>query len=119
MNYCPNCFMDTFDGSVCSYCHYDVKQDRQKNIAALRPSTVLNKRYIIGRILGSGGFGITYKAYDTLNNLMCAVKEYAPKSYFIREATVLNPTREGETVFQLGKQSFLEEAATLRKLPRN
>lgn len=46
-----------------------------KNIY-LTEGTMLRERYIIKQVLGSGGFGITYEAYDLLINRSVAVKEF-------------------------------------------
>ncbi len=61
---------------------------------ALQPGQVLNNRYRIVRLLGQGGFGAVYRAWDTNLNRPCAVKENLDTSpeaqrQFTREATVL------------------------------
>ncbi len=61
---------------------------------ALQPSQVLNNRYRIVRLLGQGGFGAVYRAWDTNLNRPCAVKENLDTSpeaqrQFTREATIL------------------------------
>lgn len=60
----------------------------------LQPGQILNNRYRIVRLLGQGGFGAVYRAWDTNLNRPCAVKENLDTSpeaqrQFTREATVL------------------------------
>lgn len=60
----------------------------------LQPETVLNKRYRIVKLLGQGGYGAVYRAWDINLNRHCAVKENlntSPEAYrqFAREATIL------------------------------
>ena len=61
----------------------------------LNPGQVLNNRYRIVRLLGQGGFGAVYKAWDLKFNAACAVKENFDTSVeavrqFGREATILS-----------------------------
>ena len=60
----------------------------------LQAGQMLNNRYRIVRLLGQGGFGAVYRAWDTNLNKPCAVKENLDTSpeaqrQFTREATVL------------------------------
>ena len=50
--------------TVCPFCGYDPTGSAKKHPMALRPESILNGRYILGRVLGQGGFGITYIAQD-------------------------------------------------------
>jgi len=89
---------------------------KDRNPLALPVGYELQKRYRIGKILGAGGFGITYKAYDMINKGFCAVKEYVPLGLCIRSEnqTDLAPsTSEKEYDYQHGKERFMKEAATL------
>lgn len=61
---CPNCFQEKGKGNVCSSCRYDESQETDIRRLPLR-STLKDRRYVIGRVLGSGGFGITYRAFDS------------------------------------------------------
>ena len=65
------------DFEVCPYCGY-MDDTQAEQAYQLNPGTVLRGRYIIGVNIGFGGFGIIYKAYDTLLGLVVAVKEFYP-----------------------------------------
>ena len=67
-------------------------------IETVPSGTLLNKRYRIERVLGSGGFGHVYLAVDLTSNLQCAVKEYlvtglSGQEQLKHEATVLSQLR--------------------------
>lgn len=53
---------------------------------ALPPGTVLDGRYLVGKTLGQGGFGITYAACDLETGERVAIKEYYPSTLAGREA---------------------------------
>jgi formylglycine-generating enzyme required for sulfatase activity len=60
----------------------------------LAPGQVLNNRYRIVRLLGQGGFGAVYRAWDTSLSAPCALKENLETSLeatrqFAREASLL------------------------------
>ena len=55
---------------------------------ALPPNTILDGSYRIERVVGSGGFGITYEAEDINLGTMVAIKEYYPFDFGDRDATM-------------------------------
>ena len=55
----------------------------------MEPGTSLADRYIIGKALGYGGFGVTYIAWDKLLEQKVAIKEYLPSEFSIRMPGVL------------------------------
>ena len=60
MNLCYNCFKEIPEGTgPCPYCGFDLSENVKKYPVALRAGNLLNGRYLIGRVLGQGGFGIT------------------------------------------------------------
>jgi len=79
----------------------------------LKPGTILN-HYEIARVLGAGGFGITYLARNTKSNLDVVIKEYFPNEFAIRgmDSSIMAKT-DAESDFQKGLKRFKEEAKTL------
>ena len=69
---CGNCFA-TMRGNVCRHCGYR-ENSTKPEYDALSAGTELHGRYIIGRLLGKGGFGMIYLAYDQNNDRAVAVK---------------------------------------------
>ena len=118
---CYNCFQEKPEGEgPCPYCGFDLAENEKKFPVALRAGTVLNGRYIIGRVLGQGGFGITYLALDTQLNAKVAIKEFMPGEIATRQGTtvsVMMDTKSEE--FAYGAERFQEEARTLAKFIGN
>lgn len=117
-NLCYNCFAqrESPEGP-CPYCGFDLEENAKKFPVALRAGTVLNNRYIVGRVLGQGGFGITYLAFDTQLQAKVAVKEYMPNDIATRiEGTTVSVAMETKADdFTYGAERFQEEARTLAK----
>ena len=65
------------DSSICPHCGYD-QNSTATHSNHLKPGTMVAGRYLIGKALGSGGFGITYIAWDSLIGKAVAIKEYLP-----------------------------------------
>lgn len=120
---CPNCFSDKMEGSICGQCKYD-KAKAQTHALALPEFTILHGRYMVGRIIGTGGFGITYKAYDLAEHQIRAVKEYVPRGVVARKenhTTMIEVSGNQHEAFLHGKQRFYEEASVLyacRNIPQ-
>lgn len=91
----------------------------ERNPLALDQETLLNDQFRIGRVLGVGGFGITYLAFDEVLEMVVAVKEYLPNDIAVRKSdsnTVQPYTSTGDNRdFEFGLKQFLEEARTLAK----
>ncbi|MGE3916197.1 MAG: protein kinase [Hyphomicrobiaceae bacterium] len=81
----------------------------------LRANTVLDRKYRIDRVIGAGGFGITYQAFDIGLAAPVAVKEYYPSQFGMRDASMsVRPrTSQDRVLFDRLLSSFLREARTL------
>jgi serine/threonine protein kinase len=83
--------------------------------AAALPAGQKVFEYTIDRMLGGGGFGITYLARDINLDLPVAVKEYFPNDLAIRgaDSSVQVRSPAGQEQFQWGLERFLDEARAL------
>lgn len=115
---CPDCFRETYQNGVCSFCGYR-HDPTASSRHHLKQFCFLHEQYVIGRVLGAGGFGITYKAYDIFNKTTCAVKEFMPNGIAVRSYDQLHVqlnSQDDLPVYQHGLKRFVEEAMILRKL---
>lgn len=114
---CPNCFSARTDPNYCRYCGYKFSEAEQNN-SVLQPMTVLQEKYIVGRTLGIGGFGITYLAYDLSAKQKVAIKEYFPAELAVTDdfGNVIANAAENESVFEHCKEGFINEAKILYQL---
>ncbi len=117
MKRCMNCMKKYGDKyEVCPYCGY-IEGTEPKEAYHLKPGTILRKRFQIGTVVGYGGFGVVYRAWDMTLDKMVAVKEFYPVGLINRvpgESKVivfLNKRRE----FAAQLDRFLEEARNMAK----
>lgn len=122
LKYCPYCMTPVTDGESCPGCGLTAGT-YVPSPHHLRPGTILMDRYLVGRALGEGGFGITYIGCDLRLELKVAIKEYYPVDKASRNASQspdlvgysVGPAREG---FERGKKKFLNEARTMAKMDK-
>lgn len=102
---------------ICRYCGYQKNTD-VKEAYYLLPGKMVGEKYIVGKVLGYGGFGVTYIGWDTVLNRKVAIKEYLPsdfatRSYGTKSLTVFSG--EATVQFEAGLNSFIAEAKRLAK----
>ena len=88
---------------------------------ALKAGTILDGKYLVGEMLGQGGFGITYIGFDLLLEQKVAIKEYYPMSTGMvsREnstTVVWSSAVMQKSGMEKGFDSFLKEARKMAKL---
>ena len=115
--YCVHCMAPLQgDGQSCG-CGKNVN-DYEAPPHHLSAGTLLRKRYLVGKAIGEGGFGITYIGRDQVLKLRVAIKEYYPNGYSNRNhemsnRVTLGKTEDKENWFSRGMERFLQEAQTL------
>ena len=114
---CLGC-MDAFDRAFtfCPHCGYEAGTPAE-NLLQLEPGSVLENRYLIGRSLGYGSFGITYIAWDGKLQRKVAIKEFLPSQFATRQIhhqpLKITDEQKHQQQFESGKKKFLEEGRKL------
>ena len=87
------------------------------NVLALPPGTDLIGEFRIERVLGAGGFGMTYLAEETALARLVTIKEYFPTDFAARGQNFAAAPRDEEASadFQWGLDRFIDEAQTLAR----
>lgn len=81
---CMGCMAEMPDNTgVCPYCGY-TRGTPPREAYHLAPESILAGRYIVGRVLGFGGFGVTYIGYDAQLDRIVAIKEFLPTTFATR-----------------------------------
>lgn len=112
---CMGCMTDKNSLSICPECGWR-DEHLPGSFQYLPPRTVLNQRYLIGRVLGQGAFGITYLAKDIILDIRLAIKEFFPREFVFREvghSAVSVHSRSHEEHYLYGMEKFFTEAKTL------
>lgn len=121
-DFCPYCMNQIEPGQPCRICGL-TEGSYTPQPHHLPPGTVLKERYLVGRVLGEGGFGITYIGCDLQLEMKLAIKEYFPVNKVSRNASQdLTVTRYAGTTsedFNQDLDRFLKEARTMAKLSKN
>ena len=119
---CPRCMTPLQGQKICPKCKFDPSTYTPAK-HHLPPRTILDGKYLVGCVLGEGGFGITYVGWDLQLHTMVAIKEYFPTGIVFRDNTQSNVVSvfsgSGEEYFLHDREKFLEEARMLAKFDGN
>ncbi len=114
---CFGC-MEKYTGSnICPYCGYD-QNSKVKESYYLEPGNILKAKYLVGQVLGYGGFGITYMGMDLSLERKVAIKEYMPSDCATRalgETKVVPHEGDAKIQYEAQLRRFIEEAQALAK----
>ena len=124
---CPGCMRELNgkekngqkQGTRCPFCGFSIS-DYKQNPRCLPLNTILAGKYLVGRVLGEGGFGITYMGYDLNMKTRIAIKEYFPVELVSRDTTrltegggsdrVISLSGEKSKTYQQGLKKYVDEA---------
>lgn len=108
---CVGCMKPLTAEGRCAYC--GLQQDKYRPIPrCLRPGMCLRDRYVLGRVLGEGSFGISYIAWDCLLDTVVAIKEYFPASLVSRH---ISEEDEDTNVYIYEKRESQKYQESLKK----
>lgn len=116
---CPFCLCETdMSGGTCSKCGRSLNEE-QEITHHLKPFSILQGKYLVGGILGEGGFGITYVGLDINLEIKVAIKEFYPNGYCTRDGRLTSQitayTGENLDVVTKWRDNFIKEARALAK----
>ncbi len=121
---CVHCMgkLDRDGLKVCPYCGRNPDPAFLEQASyCMRPMTILRGRYLVGKSLGHGGFGITYIGLDLSLDIRVAVKECFPDSLVTRDSNDSNTVRwstslSGVNTSEQNCESFLREARKMARI---
>lgn len=114
---CPGCMAVLDEPELpCPLCGFD-KHTYAPSPRSLRPFTKLNGKYLVGKVIGEGGFGITYIGFNMETDLPVAIKEYFPSELATRDTSQGNTitvfSGEAKNLYRDGLEKYLREARNL------
>ncbi|MGN0995532.1 MAG: leucine-rich repeat protein, partial [Candidatus Ventricola sp.] len=106
--------------AICPHCGHD--NHVRDNGPGYLPQTMLREQYLVGKMLGHGGFGVTYIGYDLNLDRVVAIKEYFPLELALRDSrsAALAAYSDRTEDFAVGRDRALREsrmAASLGHVP--
>ena len=105
---------------ICSYCRFDLSEYKS-NPRCLPLGSMLHDRYMIGKVVGEGGFGITYIALDKQTETPVAIKEYFPSTVANRDCSnggshfIYFFDKKDEGTYKNGFEKYTHEAEILQQ----
>lgn len=116
---CANCFSE-ISSEPCPKCGYS-GNTAVSDAGVLPRGTKLSGKYIVGGVIGRGGFGITYLAFDIKSEKILAIKEYFPQNTAVRgrkgHAQPMNDKKSA--AYNDGLERFSEESSRVSQFNGN
>lgn len=121
---CPGCMKEVENrdsAERCPHCGYNLR-NIETAPHQMKPFTMLQGKYIVGKVIGEGGFGISYIGFDINLELVIAIKEFYPNGYVTRESNVTAQVStyagKNEASVNKWKEGFINEARNLAKFSK-
>lgn len=117
---CANCFSE-IKSDPCPKCGYS-KSTAPSDAGALPRGARLAGKYTVGGVIGRGGFGITYLAFDAKAKKILAIKEYFPSDIAVRErrGLAVRPINDKKRdAYNDGLERFSEESGRVSQFNGN
>ncbi|PWL45839.1 MAG: hypothetical protein DBY45_03620, partial [Clostridiales bacterium] len=115
-NLCMGCMRDKGEEEVCPFCGYSDTSPRFPSYLA--PRTVINNRYVVGKVLSYNGESVTYIGYDVIGERKVKVHEYFPDTLVTRgedgKSVAVNNGRQIQ--FKAYMSDFIEIAEKLSRM---
>ena len=111
--YCLKCMRKLSGSPICARCGFNNTPPFEHEPYHLKPGSILAGKYLIGKAIGEGGFGITYIGLQTTLSKRVAIKEYYPAGAANRSSVVSDKiivTGSRTDFYEKGMQRFLDEA---------
>lgn len=117
---CVNCMAALgAEEKSCHICGFDNQNDNQPEYA-LNYYTILHGRYMVGNVIGKGGFAITYIGFDILLDMKVAIKEYFPNQIASRNRhnsdKIFWTSLGGQGEWEQSGEQFLREARKMAQI---
>ena len=105
---------------LCPHCGFDNEHIDGPEYA-MKLGTILHEQYLIGTVLGQGGFGITYVGYDISLELKVCIKEYYPMGQVSRSSEISNTVNWNRTQitqeqWENSCRNFIKEAQRVERI---
>lgn len=113
---CMGCMEPLEEAGICPYCGYDDNSPSQPSY--LKPKTVLDGRYIVGRLLSANGESALYIGYDKTTDQKVTVREYMPDALCTRsrEAPDIKVNQGAVVQYKNYMSEFIELNRNLMRL---
>ena len=110
-NLCMGCMNELGEDGTCSYCNYN--PDSPYLQSYLPPKSILNERYLVGKLLSYNGEGASYIGFDTATSSKVVIHEYMPDTLCSR--TKQSPKIMVKTDSLNKYKTYMSEYAELNK----
>ena len=110
---CMGCMNDNGGEQICPICGFDANAKNPKNAVPIK--TMVNDRFLVGKVLSANGEGIDYIGWDTANDAIVKIREYFPMGIAKRNPDKTVSMLNGkEYTFNEGLLEFLEINKTIK-----
>lgn len=110
---CMGCMNDNGGEQICPICGFDSQTKNPKNAIPIK--TIINDRFVVGRVISTNGEGISYIGWDTTGDAIVQIREYFPEDLAKRNPDrTVSIVKGKEYTFNEGLLEFLEINKTIK-----